>query len=202
MHTNPLSRGERIGWGAIKTHCTAMGPVAANRRPKFTTPLFFERIPPPEKCLRVPKANGVRTRCAAIVQIWEVLNGVGVDGVGVIFPFFLRIFPLFLTHFFPFSTHFSPLLFLHAFFSASPKGQGQTTAIYCKNGEFHSDPVCTDPVQNFPSKSHCGSTYTTRSIFSTAGLLWENVSRQPPPEKYSKLLCTKVWGYFSHWPCD
>ena len=56
--------------------------------------------------------------------------GVGVDGVGVIFPLFLRIFPL-----------FTP---------ASPKRQGQTTAIYCKNGEFHSDPVCTDPVQNFP----------------------------------------------------
>ena len=44
--------------------------------------------------------------------------------------------------------HFSPL-FTH--FSASPKGQGQTTASYCKNGEFHSDPVCTDPVQNFPT---------------------------------------------------
>ena len=24
-------------------------------------------------------------------------------------------------------------------------------AIYCKNGEFHSDPVCTDPIQNFPN---------------------------------------------------
>ena len=31
---NPLSRGEPIGWGAIKTHCTAMSPVAANRRLK------------------------------------------------------------------------------------------------------------------------------------------------------------------------
>ena len=49
-------------------------------------------------------------------------------------------------HFSPFSTHFSPF---SSHFSASPKGQGQTTAIYCKNGEFHSDPVCTDPVQNF-----------------------------------------------------
>ena len=27
--------------------------------------------------------------------------------------------------------------------------QDQITAIYWKNGEFHSDPVCTDPVQNF-----------------------------------------------------
>ena len=74
----------------------------------------------------------------------EVLNGVGVDGVGVIFPFFYA--------FFPFFTHFSPFSSL---FSASPKGQGQTTAIYCKNGEFHSDPVCTDPVQNFPRNAPC-----------------------------------------------
>ena len=70
---------------------------------------------------------------AKIDMSWEVLNGVGVDGVGVIFPFF---------------THFSPFSSL---FSGSPKGQGQTTAIYCKNGDFHSDPVCTDPVQNFPN---------------------------------------------------
>ena len=57
--------------------------------------------------------------------------------------FFYAVFPFFLTHFFAF-LRFSSL------FSSSPKGQGRTTAIYCKNGEFHSDPVCTDPVQNFP----------------------------------------------------
>ena len=67
---------------------------------------------------------------------WEVLKGVGVDGVGVIFPFFA---------FFRFS-----LFFFSSIFSSSPKGQGQTTAIYCKNGEFHSGPGCADPVQNFP----------------------------------------------------
>ena len=77
-------------------------------------------------------------------ECWEVLNGVGVgvDGAGVIFPFFLRIFPLFY-RIFPLFLRLSLLL---------PKGQGQTTAIYCKNGEFHSDPVCTDPVQNFPGE--------------------------------------------------
>ena len=68
-------------------------------------------------------------------KTWKVLNGVGVDGVST-------HFPLFFSHFSPFSS----------LFSASPKGQGQTTAIYCKNGEFHSDPVCTDPVQNFPKE--------------------------------------------------
>ena len=66
-------------------------------------------------------------------------KGVGVDGVGVIFPFFMH-FPPFFAHFPPFSS----------LFSSSPKGQGQTTAIDCKNREFHCDPVCTDPVQNFP----------------------------------------------------
>ena len=34
MHTNPLSKGEPIGWGAVKTHCTAMDSVAASRRLK------------------------------------------------------------------------------------------------------------------------------------------------------------------------
>ena len=53
-----------------------------------------------------------------LVPFWEVLNGVGVDGVGVIFPFFTH-FPLFL-RIFPFFTHFSPFSSL---FSASPKGQ-------------------------------------------------------------------------------
>ena len=72
---------------------------------------------------------------------WEVLNGVGVDGVGVTFPFFYAFSPFFYA-FFPLATHLS----------ASPKGQGQTAAIYYKNGEFHSDPVCTDPVQNFPTE--------------------------------------------------
>ena len=58
-------------------------------------------------------------------QFWEVPNGVGVDGFGGFFP-------------------------ILTFFFFVPRGQGQTTAIYCKDGEFHSDPVCTDPVQNFP----------------------------------------------------
>ena len=31
MHTNPLSKGEPIGWGAVKTLCTAMDSVAVNR---------------------------------------------------------------------------------------------------------------------------------------------------------------------------
>ena len=53
----------------------------------------------------------------------------------------------------PFFTHFFAFLGFLSFsslLSSSPQGQGQTTTIYCKNEEFHSDPVCSDPVQNFP----------------------------------------------------
>ena len=67
--------------------------------------------------------------------------GVGVDGVRGIFPFF-RFSAFFLC--------FSSLFLLLVRFSPVLLGQEQTTAIYWENGEFHSDPVCTDPVQNFP----------------------------------------------------
>ena len=72
---------------------------------------------------------------------WPVLNGVGADEVGVNFPLFYAVFPFFYAF-----LRFSSL------FSSSPEGQGQTTAMYYKNGEFHSDPVCTAPVQNFPKR--------------------------------------------------
>ena len=58
------------------------------------------------------------------------------------FPFFSLVFFCFL--------RFASLI---SFFLVIPLillGQGQTTAIYRKNGEFHSDPVCTDPVLNHP----------------------------------------------------
>ena len=79
-------------------------------------------------------------------QIWEVLKGFGVDGAGGISPFsslfcaFLRFFCGTLTFF---ALFFAFLRFILE--------QGQITAIYWKNGEFHSDPVCIDPVENFPT---------------------------------------------------
>ena len=79
---------------------------------------------------------------------WEVLNGVGVDGVGGIFPcvFVLRnsLFFFVFHWFFILSFFFAFLLILI--------GQEQTTAMHWNNGEFDSDPVCTDPIQNFPIK--------------------------------------------------
>ena len=72
-----------------------------------------------------------------LVHGWEVLYGVGVDGVGVIFPFFyaffafLRIFSLFF--------RFSSIFFRFSLLLLN-KGQGQTTAIYCKMGNFTPTP--------------------------------------------------------------
>ena len=80
---------------------------------------------------------------------WEVLNGVGVDGVGGIFllPYvFLCFSSLFFSLFFVF-------LRFSSFFFAFLRFVLEERVGDCKllqNGEFHSDPVCTDPVQNFP----------------------------------------------------
>ena len=71
------------------------------------------------------------------MQHWEVLNGVGVDGVGVIFPFFDAFFRFF-THFFAF----------FSLFSSSPKRQGQTTAKFtAKMGNFTPTPSAPTPCK-------------------------------------------------------
>ena len=64
--------------------------------------------------------------------------------MGGILPCFPSLFRLSLLLF------ISCCLFVFLCFSPIFLGQGQTTAIYLENREFHSDPVCTDPVQNFP----------------------------------------------------
>ena len=107
-------------WGGWKTYRTRGGP-----KPLFGRGVIREVFLPP--LFSTPP--------------WRPLR------VGVIFPFLFAHFSPFFTHFSPCFTHFFPFSSL---FSASPEGQGQTTAIYCKNGEFHSNPICTDPVQNFP----------------------------------------------------
>ena len=63
--------------------------------------------------------------------------------------------------FFSFSFRFSSLFFaflrfFFAFLRFSPilPGQGQTTAIYWENGEFHSDPVCTAKVRALSGKEY------------------------------------------------
>ena len=82
-------------------------------------------------------------------------------------------FPFFYA-FFAFLRIFS---FFFVFLRFSPKGQGRTTAIYCKNGEFHSDPVCTDPVQKLPEK---------RALFETPFKL-DRVSFSTPENRKLRL---------------
>ena len=90
---------------------------------------MFRRI------LRKGRARTRLLRTGFLSYFEEVLDGVGVDEVGGIF----LLSSVLLSFFFLF------LRFLSFFF------EEQTNAIYWENGEFHSDPVCTDPVQNFPT---------------------------------------------------
>ena len=69
--------------------------------------------------------------------IWEVLNGVGVDGVGVIFPFLLRIFPLFL-RIFPLFLRFALLLL---------KDKGKQQQFTAKMGNFTPTPSAPTPCK-------------------------------------------------------
>ena len=103
---------------------------------------------------------------------WEVLNGVGVDGVGGVFSVFFRYFSLvFFFHFFlRFSSVFFAFFILLCFSLILLENKGkrlQFTAIIMNNGEIHSDPVCTDPVQNFPEKNK--KTFSGRRILCEIG---------------------------------
>ena len=64
----------------------------------------------------------------------------------LVFFFFSSLFFVFLC----FSSLFFVFFVFLCFFSYSVRGQGKTTAIYCKVGKYLFDPICTDPVQNFP----------------------------------------------------
>ena len=95
---------------------------------------------------------------------WEVLNGVGVDGVGGIFPFFsfffvsLRFYSFFVV-FLRFSSFFLVFLRFSSFFFVFLLGQGQTTAIYWENGEFHSDPRLHRPRSELPEAGKFGGKF-------------------------------------------
>ena len=69
-----------------------------------------------DQCDAVHQNNGMATASFLANKDWEVLNGVGVDGVGVIFPFFYAFFPFFYA-FFPFFYAFFPFFFVFLCFS-------------------------------------------------------------------------------------
>ena len=87
--------------------------------------------------VRISKTIACKSSCCwglmMIFFYWAVLNGVGVDGVGRIFPF-LYFSSIFLC----FSSFFFVLLLFQ-------EDKGTTTAIYCKNVEFHSNPRLHQP---------------------------------------------------------
>ena len=68
---------------------------------------------------------------------WEVLNGVGVDGVGMNFPFFYAFF-LFLYAFSPFFLHFSLLPL---------KDKGKQQQFTAKMGNFTPTPSAPTPCK-------------------------------------------------------
>ena len=94
----------------------------------------------------------------------SLLRAVGLEGISSVFCFFFFAFLL---------------------------EQGQATAIYWKDGEFHSDAVCTDPVQNFPTESQ-GLLCKCRplnSIFLTLEMAMPYASKpygeDPSPQDFS-----------------
>ena len=126
---------------------------------------------------------------------WEVLNGVGVDGVGgIFFLAFLFFFVLFafllFSLFFLFVSRFSPILV----------GHKQTTAIYRQNVEFHSDPGRTDPVQNFSIMATSVSRFGIN--FETLQNPWERRTCTRELHKPKSVLFARVTpqGLQTLWP--
>ena len=76
----------------------------------------------------------------------------GISPFSALFFAFLRFFGANLPVFYTFLRFFALLAW----------NKGQITAIYCQNGEFHYDPVCTDPVENFPNFYACFKGYFGR----------------------------------------
>ena len=65
MHTNPLSKWEPIGWGAIKTHCTAIDSVAASRRLNPSSLDIFETpvtVTPQQKISKTLNSSNIPSK--------------------------------------------------------------------------------------------------------------------------------------------
>ena len=111
---------------------------------RFTRSIYF----------RVPqKVVGKKSSIAFFILVtfcekccWRFSMGLVRMGLAKFCLFLFSFFFAFRFHwFFAFFTFFCSLRF-----SLIHLGQGKTTTIYWKHGQFHSDPVCNDPVQNFP----------------------------------------------------
>ena len=78
------------------------------------------------------------------------LEGASVDGVGGSLP--LSLFFFFFSGFHRSFAFFRIWVFFFLAFPPSFLYKSRKTAIFCKIGEFHSDPVCADPIRNFPTR--------------------------------------------------
>ena len=114
-------------------------------------PLRFLPVPP-NPTVPAPTFGVFRFLPLQPKLFWEVLNGVGVDGVGVIFLFFTH-FSLFYA-FFRFASFFFAFLRFLFFLLKDKDKQQQFTA---NLGNFTPTPSATDPVQNF--RNYCRILY-------------------------------------------
>ena len=112
-------------------------------------------------------------------HIWEVLNGVGVDGVGVIFPFFYAFFPF-----------FHAFLRFSSLFSSSPRGkQQQFTA---KMGNFTPTPSAPTPGK---TSRHMFKTIRSHRVVETGGQLHAQKKEIIHPTQ--KRLKETLWFFFA-----
>ena len=79
---------------------------------------------------------------------WDVVKGVGVDRVGGNCPLFVVL------------CLFARSFYFSLFFSLCLCAGTDNCILPPQKGAFHSDPVCTDPVQNFPNPCQGTKKYT------------------------------------------
>ena len=99
-----------------------------------------------EEDIKGQEPNDKKTRRTASTMTSSIIDHIRICAISQFFSFFFGFLRFFVF------LRFSSFFFVFLRFSPTLLGQGQTTAIYWENGEFHSDPVCTDPVRNFPKE--------------------------------------------------
>ena len=112
--------------------------------------------------------------CRISVTVWEVLNGVGVDGVGVVFPFFTQF--SFFMHFFAFCSFSS---FFFAFLFVSQRTMANNGKFYCKKRGISLRPRLHRP-QNFPNSAVAGPEVWRDNVLNLASKCEWPPFRYPP----------------------
>ena len=106
------------------------------------------------KVHKLPEKENEQGLGLEVNKFWEVLNGVGVDGVGVIFPFFYAFFRFF-THYFVFFSLFFVFLRFSLLLNLPLKDKGKQQQFTAKMRNFTPTPSAPTPCRtsrNFPMK--------------------------------------------------